>query len=399
MRVPLVDLAAQFAPIKHEVLTAIEDVLDSMHLFLGPNSAAFEEEFAAYCGARACVAVGNGTDALHLGLRAAGIGPGDEVITVAHTFFATTEAIVLAGATPVFVDIDPDTYLMDVSQIESHMTPRTKAIVPVHLYGQMADMDPLMDIAARHNLVVIEDAAEAHGAEYRGRRAGSIGHLGCFSFYYSKNLGAYGEAGAILGSDPHLMRRLRQLRDHGSDQRYHHVEIGFNSRMDEIQAAILRIKLRHLEDWNAQRRAHADTYAHLLSGSALGLPAVVDDRTHVWYVYVVRTPARDKFKKALQERDISTGIHFPIPIHLQPATRGLGYRPGDLPHTEKAAAEVLSIPMYAELTPDQLEWVASSILEGPGADYDESNEPASTSLDPLRAPYDTRPQTPRAGDD
>ncbi|MBV9323353.1 MAG: DegT/DnrJ/EryC1/StrS family aminotransferase [Chloroflexi bacterium] len=367
MRVPLVDLTAQFAPLKDEVMAAIEGVLDSMHLFLGPNTAAFEDEWAAYCGTRACVAVGNGTDALHLALRAADVGPGDEVITVAHTFFATTEAIVLAGATPVYVDIEPDTYLINGEQIASRVTPRTKAIVPVHLYGQMADMDPIMDIAARHNLVVIEDAAQAHGAEYRGRRAGSIGHLGCFSFYYSKNLGAYGEAGAVVGSDPELMRRVRLLRDHGSEQRYYHQSIGFNSRMDEMQAAVLRIKLRHLAAWNAQRRGHAETYARLLAGSSLGLPRIGEDRTHVWYVYVVRSEDRDQLQRRLGEREIGTGIHFPVPVHLQPATRGLGYRAGDLPHTEKAAAEVLSIPMYAELTRAQLDWVASSIEQAQSA--------------------------------
>src|SRR5947207_2843561 len=265
MRVPLVDLTAQFQPMKDEVMRAIEEVLDSMHLFLGPNTAAFEREFAAYCGTTDCVSVANGTDALHLALRAAGVGPGDEVITVAHTFFATTEAIVMAGATPVYVDVDPATCLMDVSQIEARITPRTKAIMPVHLYGQMADMDPIMGIASRHDLLVVEDAAQAHGAEYRGRRAGSIGHLGCFSFYYSKNLGAYGESGAVLTSDPELARRLYLYRDHGSEQRYHHQAYGFNSRMDEIQAAVLRIKLRHLDAWNAQRQAHAATYDRLLA--------------------------------------------------------------------------------------------------------------------------------------
>jgi dTDP-4-amino-4,6-dideoxygalactose transaminase len=361
MRVPLVDLTAQFAPIKHEIMAALEEVLDSMHLFLGPNNAAFEREFANYCATRSCVTVGNGTDALHLALRAADVGPGDEVITVAHTFFATTEAIVLAGATPVYVDIEPATYLIDAAQIESRVTSRTKAILPVHLYGQMADMDPIMDIAARHNLVVIEDAAEAHGATYKGRRAGSVGHFGCFSFYYSKNLGAYGEAGAIVGSDPRLMRRVRLLRDHGSERRYLHEEIGFNSRMDEIQAAILRIKLRHLEAWNARRQAHAETYARLLADTGLGLPAIGPDRTHVWYVYVVRSNARDHLQQVLQQREVGTGIHFPVPIHLQPAAQRLGYRAGDLPHTEKAAAEVLSIPMYAELAQTHLEWVSSSI--------------------------------------
>jgi dTDP-4-amino-4,6-dideoxygalactose transaminase len=367
VRVPLVDLSAQFAPIKREVMGAIKEVLESMHLFLGPQTGAFEDEFADYCGTRACVTVGNGTDALHLALRAADVGPGAEVITVAHTFFATTEAIVLAGATPVFVDIQPDTYLMDPELIEARITPRTRAILPVHLYGQMADMDPIMDIAARHNLVVIEDAAEAHGAEYRGRRAGSIGHLGCFSFYYSKNLGAYGEAGAIVGSDPHLMGRIRRLRDHGSEQRYHHQEIGFNSRMDEIQAAILRVKLRHLDAWNLQRRAHAESYARLLAQAGLGLPQIGPERTHVWYVYVVRSQQRDELQQILAEHEVGTGIHFPVPIHLQPATERLGYRVGDLPHTEQAAAEVLSLPMYAELTEPQIQWVAAAIHEGTSA--------------------------------
>jgi dTDP-4-amino-4,6-dideoxygalactose transaminase len=343
-------------------MAAIEGVLDSMHLFLGPNTSAFEEEFAAYCGTRSCVAVGNGTDALHLGLRAAGVGPGDEVITVAHTFFATAEAIVMTGATPVFVDIHPQTYLMDVSQIEARITSRTKAIVPVHLYGQMADMDPVMALAARHELVVIEDAAEAHGAEHRGRRAGSIGHLGCFSFYYSKNLGAYGEAGAVVTSDPELARRLRLYRDHGSEQRYHHQEFGFNSRMDEIQAAILRVKLRHLDAWNALRRGHAAVYDRLLADAGVGLPLTAPDCSHVYYVYVIRSPERDELQRVLGERDIGSAIHFPIPIHLQPACGALGYREGELPHTERAAREVLSIPMYAELTQAQLERVASTIL-------------------------------------
>ncbi|MCA1644308.1 MAG: DegT/DnrJ/EryC1/StrS family aminotransferase [Chloroflexi bacterium] len=365
MRIPLVDLAAQFQPIKHEVMRAIEDVLDSMHLFLGPNMQAFEEEFAAYCGTRTCISVANGTDALHLALRAAGVGQGDEVITVAQTFFATTEAIVMAGATPVYVDIDPRTYLIDVEQIEARITSRTKAIVPVHLYGQMADMDPIMAIAARHDLVVIEDAAQAHGAEYKGRRAGSIGQLGCFSFYYSKNLGAYGESGAVVTSDAELARRLRLYRDHGSELRYHHEEYGFNSRMDEIQAAVLRIKLRHLDTWNAQRRAHAATYDRLLAGGNVGVPKVAADRSHVYYVYVIRSAQRDSLQHRLAEREIGTGVHFPIPIHLQPATRGLGYHPGDLPVTEQAAREVLSIPMYAELNVPQLEWVAASVKERP----------------------------------
>jgi dTDP-4-amino-4,6-dideoxygalactose transaminase len=365
MRVPLVDLGAQFQPIKTEVMQAIEGCLDSMHLFLGPNTHAFEEEFAAYCGTRGCVSVANGTDALHLALRAAGVGRGDEVITVAHTFFASTEAIVMADATPVYVDIDPRTYLIDVDQIEARITSRTRAIMPVHLYGQMADMDAIMDIAARHDLVVIEDAAQAHGAEYKSRKAGSIGQLGCFSFYYSKNLGAYGESGAVVTSDPELARRLRLLRDHGSETRYHHDEYGFNSRMDELQAAVLRIKLRHLDRWNVQRREHAATYDRLLAEANVGLPVTAADRSHIYYVYVVRSPERDALLRRLTERHIGTGVHFPIPVHLQPATRALGYRAGDLPHTELAAQEVLSIPMYAELTPEQQAWVASCITSTP----------------------------------
>ena len=361
MRVPLVDLRAQFLPIRDEIMRAIEDVFDSMHLFLGPQLRAFEEEFAAYCGTTHCIGVGNGTDALHLALRAAGIGHGDEVITVAHTFFATAEAIVLAGATPVFVDIDPLTYTIDPKLIEPAITPRTRAILPVHLYGQMADMDPLMDIAQRHNLLVIEDAAEAHGATYRGKRAGSIGHMACFSFYYSKNLGAYGEAGAITTSDSSLATRLARWRDHGSEERYHHVEFAANARMDEIQAAILRVKLRYLDEWNARRQDHASTYARLLADTNLQLPAVGADREHIWYVYVVRTPERDALRERLTNEGIGTGIHFPIPIHLQPACRSLGYSQGDLPRTEGIASQVLSLPMYAELTQSQLERVAHTI--------------------------------------
>jgi dTDP-4-amino-4,6-dideoxygalactose transaminase len=253
---------------------------------------------------------------------------------------------------------------MDVTQIESRITPRTRAIMPVHLYGQMADMDAIMDIAARHDLVVIEDAAQAHGAEYRGRRAGSIGHLGCFSFYYSKNLGAYGESGAVVTSDPELARRLRLYRDHGSEQRYHHEVFGFNTRMDEIQAAVLRVKLRHLDTWNSQRRQHAASYDRLLAEADIGLPVTGPDRSHIYYVYVIRSPERDNLQSALSAQEIGTGIHFPVPVHLQPACREFGYRVGDLPHTERAAREVLSIPMYAELTEPQLEWVAAAVRNG-----------------------------------
>lgn len=342
-------------------MAAIEGVLDSMQLFLGPQTAAFEQEFAAYCHAQSCVAVANGTDALHLALRAAQVGEGDEVITVAHTFFATVEAIRMVGARPVFVDIDPRSCTIDVEGIERHITNRTRAIMPVHLYGQMADMDPIMDIAARRKLIVIEDAAQAHGAEYRGRRAGSIGHLGCFSFYYSKNLGAYGEAGAVTTSDPDMVRRLRMYRDHGSERRYHHLELGFNARMDEMQAAVLRVKLRYLDSWNDLRRRHANRYNELLRDAGVGLPEVLADRLHAFYVYVIRSRHRDQIQQWLTQQGIGTAIHFPIPIHLQPASRDLGYVEGDLPATEQIAREVLSLPMYPELTDDQQRFTVEQI--------------------------------------
>jgi dTDP-4-amino-4,6-dideoxygalactose transaminase len=361
MQIPLVDLSAQYQPLKSEVMRAIEGVLGSMELFLGPNTGAFEEEFAAYCGSRFCIGVANGTDALHLALRAAGVGAGHEVITVAHTFFATAEAIVSAGARPVFVDIDPCRYTIDVEQIEARISPRTRAIMPVHLYGRMCDMDPILDIAERHGLAVIEDAAQAHGAEYNGRRAGSLGTLGCFSFYYSKNLGAYGEAGAVTTSDPGLAARIRRLRDHGSDKRYNHLEFGTNSRLDEIQAAILRVKLRYLDNWNRLRREHAAMYAELLADSGVTLPELPGDLSHVYHLYVIRSRERDGLQRALKQRGVSTGIHYPVPVHLQEAATSFGYVRGDLPRTEQAAREVLSLPMYAELSDAQISYVAEQI--------------------------------------
>jgi dTDP-4-amino-4,6-dideoxygalactose transaminase len=361
MQIPLVDLAAQFRPLRGEILRSIEDVLESMHLFLGPNTRAFEQEFAAYCGAEYAIGVGSGTDALYLALHATGVGQGDEVITTAHTFFATVEAIVMAGARPVFVDIDPESFTIDPAHVEARVTARTKAIIPVHLYGQVADMDPILETARRHNLYVIEDAAQAHGATYKGRRAGSLGHIAGFSFYYSKNLGAYGEAGAVTTSDPQLAERVRILRDHGSEVRYQHLQYGWNSRLDEIQAAVLRVKLRYLETWNEQRIGHAAVYADLLQESGVLLPTALPGRRHVYYVYVVRNPERDQLQRSLAERGVSTGIHFPVPIHLQPACRDLGYHEGDLPVTEQIAREVLSLPMYAELSSEQIRYVADSI--------------------------------------
>ncbi len=334
MQIPFVDLKAQFGPLKVEVMQALEDCLDSMHLFLGPNTQAFEQEFATYCGTSHAIGVGNGTDALHLALRAVAVGAGDEVITVAHTFFATVEAIFMAGARPVFVDIDPITFTMDASQLEAKITPRTKAIIPVHLYGRLANMDAIMAIARRHDLRVVEDA--------------------------------YGEGGAVVTADPELARRVRLLRDHGSEVRYHHDLMGFNARLDEVQAAILRIKLRHLDAWNEQRQRHALSYDEALADAGVQRPNLPADRSHVYHLYVVRCEQRDEVKEALARQGIGTGIHYPIPVHLQVASRSLGYKPGDLPETESAAQTILSLPMYPELTDEQIGYVAGAVRTARG---------------------------------
>jgi dTDP-4-amino-4,6-dideoxygalactose transaminase len=362
-RVPLVDLAAQFELIRTEIMAAIEGAIASSELFLGPNTRAFEDEFAAYCGSRYAVGVANGTDALHLVLRAAGIGEGDEVITVSHTFIATIEAILQAGARPVLVDIDESTYTLDPEQVEAHITPRTRAIIPVHLYGRLADMDALLPLARQHNLLVIEDASQAHGAVDRhARRAGSIGDVGTFSFYYAKNLGAYGEAGAITTDNEDLANRIHLLRSHGEAERYQHQVMGYNARPDEIQAAVLRIKLRHLDEWNARRTQHAAQYQERLTDEPrIHLAELVADGSHVYHQYVVRVTDRDAVRAALSEAGIGTGVHYPIPVHLQPAARFLGYSAGDLPRTEVIAREVLSLPMYPELSEAQIDDVTASL--------------------------------------
>lgn len=348
--IPLVDLRAQYRSIKPEIDSAIGRVLESGQFVLGGEVAAFEQEFAAFSGTAHGIAVNSGTSALHLALLAAGVGPGDEVITVPFTFVATVAAIRYTGARPVFVDIDPRSFTMDVTRLEAAVTARTRAIVPVHLYGQPADMDPVMSIARRHNVVVIEDAAQAHGAEYRGRRVGSVGDLACFSFYPGKNLGAYGEGGLVTTSNPSYARTIRLLRDWGEESRYHHVVQGFNYRMDAIQGAILRVKLRHLEAWTEQRRVHAARYDDLLRGAAVETPKTLADRRHVHHLYVIRTRRRIELQEALRARGIGTGIHYPIPVHLQKAHADLGYGTGDFSSAEEAAAEVLSLPLYPELT-------------------------------------------------
>jgi dTDP-4-amino-4,6-dideoxygalactose transaminase len=361
VNINFVDLRKQYAPFKDDILTGIENVLDGMQLFLGENVQQFEKEFAQVCGTSNGIGVGDGTAALHIILRGLGIGPGDEVITVSHTFIATAEAIVLTGAKPVFVDIDPHTYLMDVSQVENKITPHTKAILPIHLYGQTVDMDPLLDIASRHGLKVIEDACQAHGAKYKGREAGSLGDAAAFSFYYSKNLGAYGEAGFISTNNDELAETVRKIRDHGSGIRYHHDILGFNSRLDEIQAVILRAKLPHLMEWCELRRKHANKYNELLSELPLLTPGEKADNTPVYHLYVIKTAQRDKLQTFLKEKGIHTGIHYPIPIHQQKAFKDLGFGEIELPITEETTPQILSLPMFPELSDEEIKYIADSI--------------------------------------
>lgn len=361
--IPLVDLRAQYQPLREEILNAIDSVLDGMQLFLGRNVQAFEAEFAEYCGVRYAVGVGSGTEALHLALLACGIGVGDEVITVSHTFVATVEAIYLTGATPILLDIDPDTYTMDVSQIEDRLTSRTRAIIPVHLYGQAADMDPILTIAERNRLIVVEDASQAHGAEYKGKRTGSMGDVGCFSFYFSKNLGAYGEAGMCVTNQPEIARRLRMLRDHGSGEKYHHSIMGVNARLDEVQAAVLRVKLSRLDEWNEARRRNAKSYNESLGDSPVVTPSEAPYGKHVYHLYVIRTAYRDRLQTYLRERGIATGIHYPVPVHLQRAWQTAGCRTESLPVTERYVGEILSLPMYPELTAESIQRVADAMRE------------------------------------
>jgi len=363
MLIPFVDLRAQYLSIKPEVDAAIQGILDSCQFTLGSEVVAFEQEFAAYCQCAHGIGVNTGTSALHLALLAAGIGRGDEVITVPFTFMATVSAIDYTGATPVFVDIDPHTFTMDVSAIEGAITERTKAIVPVHLYGQPADMDPILEIAKRRGLVVIEDACQAHGALYKGRRAGSMGDMGCFSFYPGKNLGAYGEGGMVVTGHAQHARTIRMLRDWGAETKYQHVLKGFNYRLDGIQGAVLRVKLRHLDAWTDARRRAAARYDELLAGSGVATPQVMAYAHHVYHLYVIRTAHRHAWQYALTALGIQTGIHYPIPVHLLPAFADLGYRSGQFPHAERAANEVLSLPMFPELTADQSEQVARAIIK------------------------------------
>ena len=362
--VPYMDLSAQYAPINDEVNRAVRAVFERNAFCGGAFVERFEEAFAAYCGVKHAIGVGSGTDALWFALLAAGVGPGDEVITVPNSFIATAEAVSFCGATPVFVDVDPDTLTMDPSLVEAAISPHTRAIVPVHLFGQTAEMDGIDRIARRYGLAVIEDAAQAHGAEYRGRRAGSLGLAGCFSFYPGKNLGAPGEAGAVTTNDDDLAARVRMLRDHGQAQKHDHRLIGFNGRMDGIHGAVLDVKLRHLDSWNDARRERAYIYHELLSRvPGITLPEQADYARHVYHVYAIRCDRRDDLMTFLQQRGIGCGVHYPVPIHLQPAYRGLGQRGGDFPHAEAAARRMVSLPMYPELTRADLCRVAECVAE------------------------------------
>lgn len=374
--IPLVDLKAQYSSLKPDIDAAIARVLESGQFALGPAVEAFERDFAAYCGTTYSVAVNSGTSALHVALLTAGVRPGDEVITVPFTFVATVAAIEHAGARPVFVDIEPDYYTMDPSALERAITPRTRAIVPVHLFGQPADMSPIIETARRHRLAVIEDACQAHGAEYHGQRVGSIGDVGCFSFYPAKNLGAFGEGGAVVTSNPEYAETVRLLRSWGEKTRYEHSIKAFNYRMDGIQGAILGVKLKHLERWTEARRSHADTYRRLLTDLGAEAPrakaaaATVQPPLerpgvrHVYYIYSVRVLQRDAWRARLAEMQIQTGIHYPIPVHLQPAYRDLGYKAGDFPVSETIAREVLTLPLFPEMTARQIETVAGVLRAG-----------------------------------
>lgn len=364
MRVPFLDLKAQYASIQYEIATAVQQVLDSTAFADGPFVEKFEKDFASFCQCNFAVGVNSGTTALWMALLGLAVGPGDEVITVPNTFIATAEAISFCGAKPVFVDIDEKTYNMNPDLLEAAITPKTRAVIPVHLFGQMADMDPILEIARSAGLFVIEDAAQAHGAEYKGRRAGSIGDVGCFSFYPAKNLGAYGEAGAIVTNNADLAEKMRMFRDHGQRKKYYHSMVGWNARMDGLQAAVLTVKLKYLSTWNEARRKNAQLYNELLSATDnIITPVEADYVKHIYHIYAVRAKNRDALISALAEKDISCGIHYPVPIHLQQAYEFLGYGKGDFPVAEKCANELLSLPIFAELSQEQIKKVSGEIKQ------------------------------------
>jgi dTDP-4-amino-4,6-dideoxygalactose transaminase len=369
MKVPYLDLKAQHAPLRGAIDTAIAEVVDEAAFAGGPFVARFEADFAAYCNCPYAIGVGSGTEALWLSLLALGIGLGDEVITVPNSFMATAEAITYCGAKPVFVDVDERTYTMDPTELSKALTVRTKAIIPVHLFGQPADMDPIVEFARQHSLFVIEDAAQAHGAEYKGRKVGTLGDAACFSFYPGKNLGAFGEAGAVVTKRTELQDKIRVLRDHGQVRKYYHSMIGWNCRMDGIQAAVLRVKLQHLEKGNELRRSHAAQYDRALDRvQGVVTPVQSDWVRHVYHIYAILVQDRDELMRRLGENGVGCGVHYPVPIHLQEAYRGLGYERGAFPIAERCAKEMVSLPMFPELTQTQVEWVAQCVKEAVVAD-------------------------------
>jgi len=361
MEIKFVDLGRQYHSIKKEMDPAIQDVLDRTCFILGEKVERFEKEFAGFCNAKHCIGVDSGTSALQLALEACGIGPGHEVITVTNTFIATAFAISAVGAKPVFVRVDRDTYNMDPESIEKAITKRTRAILPVHLYGQPCDMDPIMETARKRGLKVIEDACQAHGAEYKGRKAGSIGDAAAFSFYPGKNLGAYGDGGAVVTNDTAANEKVRMLRDYGQKEKYKHIIRGYNRRLDALQAAVLSVKLRHLDDWNGMRRANASLYNKLLPDSVSKPAEATSYAKHVYHIYAIRSKERDKLIKTLASKGISSGIHYPIPIHLQRAYADLKYKKGDFPAEEEMADEMVSLPMFPELKKEEIEFIADAI--------------------------------------
>jgi dTDP-4-amino-4,6-dideoxygalactose transaminase len=368
MKVPFVDLKSQYQAIKNEIDQAMQAVINDTAFIDGPYLEAFEEAFAQFCGTEYAVGVSSGTSALGLALKASGIGRGDEVITVPNTFMATVEAIIDCGARPVFVDIDPATCTLDVTELGAAITPSTRAIIPVHLYGQPVDMDPVMALAEQHNLLVIEDACQAHGATYKGRATGSLGHAGCFSFYPGKNLGAYGDGGAVVTNDQALAAEIVMLRNHGTKQKYVHEVVGWNERLDALQAAILQVKLKYLPEWNELRRAHAAAYnARLSEVPGITCPHEADYARHVYHVYGIHVQDRDAVMDTLKAHGAGCGIHYPIPVHLQQACGYLGHERGDFPHTEYSADHIVSLPMFPELSNEQIAYVVDTLSNAVGA--------------------------------
>jgi dTDP-4-amino-4,6-dideoxygalactose transaminase len=363
MKVPFVDLVSQYQGIRNQILPVMENIMGKAQFIMGEDVTQFEREFAEFCTTKYAIGVDSGTSALELALRAFDIGTGDEVITVANTFIATTFAISSTGATPVLVDINPDTYNIDVEKIEGAISERTRAIMPVHLYGQPADMDAILNIAKKHELLVIEDACQAHGAKYKGILAGSMGNAAAFSFYPGKNLGAFGDGGMVVTNDAKIAGKLELLRDYGQKEKYHHLIKGYNRRLDTLQAGVLRTKLSYLKEWNESRRRHASRYNELLQDSQATLPVNADFAESVYHLYVIRVPNRNEMLSFLQQNGISVGIHYPIPIHLQPAYKDLGYQKGDFPVTERYADEILSLPMFPELNDDQITYITNVLME------------------------------------